>query len=395
KEKYIVDDRLDGSITIYQVFMRLFHISDLHLGIRLMNYELIEDQNDILLQIVQYIQQYQPDCLLIAGDIYDKSIPSTDAIEQYNAFLNAIRKVKQDIAILVIAGNHDSGLRINQYQKILSLQKVYTVGSLPIQKIDFKDVYGPYSIYLFPFVRPSHVKQYLNMDIDESLSYDKAIHLLLEQEKIDETQRNILVSHQLYLPPKTDISSIERSESEIQTVGNIDVVYSDCLQKFDYVALGHIHKPMTVKEHYIRYAGSIFPYSISEQNQTKQILMVDIKEKGYVSIQSLPLKPKRNIRTITGFYEDIISQNSDDYVRIELLDQKDLNFIDMQEKIRSCFPHVLEIQRKYSSKLNYDMHLNVQQILNPFELICEFIQDVDEQDKEIIQKIINEIGGME
>ncbi|MGN1277322.1 MAG: exonuclease SbcCD subunit D, partial [Floccifex sp.] len=216
-----------------------------------------------------------------------------------------------------------------------------------------------------------------------------------EQEKLDETHRNILVSHQLYLPPQKDIASIERSESEIQTVGNIDVVYSDCLQKFDYVALGHIHKPMTVKDSFIRYAGSIFPYSISEQNQTKQILMVDLKEKGNISIESLPLKPKRKVRTISGFYEDIIQQNSEDYVRIELLDQTDLNFIDMQEKIRSCFPHVLEIQRKYSSKYNYDLHVDTSQILNPFELICEFIQDVDEQDKEIIQKIINEIGGME
>ena len=374
--------------------MRLFHVSDLHLGIRLMNYDLTEEQNYILNQIVQYIKQYQPDVLIIAGDVFDRSTPSANALRQYNQWLSDIYEAKEDIQIMVIAGNHDNSSYMDQYKNLLSKEKFYTASTLPIQKIKCEDKYGDILFYLMPFVRPSHVKQYLNIDMDQSLSYDKAIHLLLEKETIDLNQRNVLVSHQFYLPEEASLQDIERSDSEIQTVGNIDVIYSSALKPFDYAALGHIHKPMTVKQNIFRYAGSPMAYSISEQNQNKQILMVDLLEKGNTKITSLPLHMKHPVRTIQGYYQNIIQQSSQDYVRIELLDQQDLNAVDLQEQIRFHYPHVLEILFKNRKWVDMDMEIDNEKIMEPMELILEFLSDYDEEDEKILKDILNEERGL-
>lgn len=375
------------------MIMRIFHISDLHLGMQLKNYDLYEDQNYVLNQVIQYIKDYQPDCLCIAGDVFDKQIPSLEAIKQYNEFISKIYQVKEDIVVLIISGNHDSGQRIDQYKDLLSHQHLYVNGSLLIQKVVLKDEYGPVNFYLFPFSRPSQIRPFLKEQHD-SLSYDQAVHLYLEQLDVDDSQRNVLVSHQFYLPSEKELNSIERADSEVKTVGNIDVIYSDILRQYDYVALGHIHKPMTVKDSYIRYAGSPMAYSISEENQKKQMLMIDLKEKGTTEITSLPLHPLRQVRTITGYYQDVIQETSEDYVRIELLDDQDLNFIDMNEQIRIHYPHVLEITRNVHVDYDMDMDLDTTKIKDPFELICEFIPDMDEQDQKILQDIINEIGGL-
>ena len=378
--------------------MKFFHLSDLHIGLKLFNRDLREDQEYILKQIIQLAAKEEPDAILIAGDIYDKAVPSAEAEEVFDHFIASLTAALPDAAIMMISGNHDSGQRINCFRSVLSRQNVHMIGLPPrteeehIQKVVLADVYGDVNFYLLPFVRPSMVRKIVGGDENgNNLSYNDTLHRLISRERIDETARNVLVSHQFYLPAGKKAEDVERMDSEVRTVGNIDQVWSDILEGFDYAALGHIHKPMKVGGERFRYCGTPLACSVSEAGQEKGVILVEMKEKGKTEIKVLPLHPLRQVRLIRGNLEDVLKQRCGDYVSVILTDQTDLDLFDMQDRIRNCFPHLLEIRREYQPKADYSVAISQEKMPDPFELCCAFLKEADEEEKDLLQDVIHTV----
>lgn len=381
--------------------MKIFHLSDLHIGLKLINRDLREDQEYILNQIIQKAKEEKPDAILIAGDIYDKAVPSAEAVEVFDHFIGNLRTAVPESVVMMISGNHDSAPRVNCFRSVLTHQRIHMIGMPPqteedhIEKVVLQDEYGSVNFYLLPFVKPSMVKLIVGTDENgNNLSYNETIHRLIDREEIDETQRNILVSHQFYLPSGESAEEVERMDSEIRTIGNIDQVSADILKKFDYAALGHIHKPMKVGSEFYRYCGTPLACSVSEAGQSKGIIMVDIKQKNQITTEILPLVPLRQIRVIRGDLEEVLAQTCGDYVTVILTDKVDLDVIDMQDRLRLAFPGLLEIRRETVRQADYTRYAAVEKTLNPFELCCQFLNDADEEEKEILQDIINTVQGV-
>ena len=378
--------------------MKFFHLSDLHIGLKLFNRDLREDQEYILRQITDIAVREQPQAVVIAGDIYDKAVPSAEAVEVFDRFIAGLNSALPDTAVMMIAGNHDSGPRINCFRSVLSRQNVYMIGQPPkvegeqIEKVILKDESGPVNFYLLPFVRPSMVKQLTGVDENgNNLSYNEALHRLIGREEIDPSQRNVIVSHQFYLPSGTDAEAVERMDSEVRTVGNIDQVSADILEQFDYAALGHIHKPMKAGSEFIRYCGTPLACSVSEAGQKKGIIMVELGDKGDRKTTVLPLEPLRQVRVIRGELEEVLEQACGDYVTVILTDKADLDAFDMQDKIRSAFPNLLEIRRETLRRTDYGRAYAVQEELDPFELCCAFLNEPDEEEKVLLRDVINTV----
>ena len=378
--------------------MKFFHLSDLHIGLKLFNRDLREDQEYILRQITDIAVREQPQAVVIAGDIYDKAVPSAEAVEVFDRFIAGLNSALPDTAVMMIAGNHDSGPRINCFRSVLSRQNVYMIGQPPrvegeqIEKVILKDESGPVNFYLLPFVRPSMVKQLTGVDENgNNLSYNEALHRLIGREEIDPSQRNVIVSHQFYLPSGTDAEAVERMDSEVRTVGNIDQVSADILEQFDYAALGHIHKPMKAGSEFIRYCGTPLACSVSEAGQKKGIIMVELGDKGDRKTTVLPLEPLRQVRVIRGELEEVLEQTCGDYVTVILTDKADLDVFDMQDKIRSAFPNLLEIRRETVRRTDYERAYAVQEELDPFELCCAFLNEPDEEEKALLRDVINTV----
>ena len=378
--------------------MKFFHLSDLHIGLKLFNRDLREDQEYILRQITDLAVREQPEAVVIAGDIYDKAVPSAEAVEVFDRFIAGLNAALPGTAVMMIAGNHDSGPRINCFRSVLSRQNVYMIGQPPrvegeqIERVVLEDEFGPVNFYLLPFVRPSMVKQLTGVDENgNNLSYDETLRRLIGREEIDPSQRNVIVSHQFYLPSGTDAEAVERMDSEIRTVGNIDRVSSDILEQFDYAALGHIHKPMKAGSEFIRYCGTPLACSVSEAGQQKGIIMVELGDKGGRKTTVLPLEPLRQVRVIRGELEEVLKQGCGDYVTVVLTDRVDLDVFDMQDKIRSAFPHLLEIRRETLRRTDYGRAYAVQEELDPFELCCAFLNEPDEEEKALLRDVINTV----
>ena len=380
--------------------MKIFHLSDLHIGLKLINRDLREDQEYIFDQIVDYIKREKPQALVIAGDIYDKAVPSAEAVEVFDHLIGNLMTAEPELTVMIISGNHDSGPRVNCFRSVLSRQRLHMVGVPPrketekIEKVTLKDLYGNVNFYLLPFVKPSMVKEITGTDENgNNLSYNDTIHRLIEREEIDQNERNILVSHQFYLPAGKTADDVERMDSEIRTVGNIDEISVDILERFDYAALGHIHKPMKVGRDIFRYCGTPLACSVSEAGQQKGILMVDISEKEKEpEITVLPLNPLRQVRVIKGRLEEVLKQGCEDYVTVILIDKVDLDVIDMQDRLRLAFPRLLEIRREGQRRNILKTSLEEQKLLDPFQLCCSFLKDADEAEKELLMDVIHTVG---
>jgi len=378
--------------------MKFFHLSDLHIGLKLFNRDLLEDQQYILKQITEIAAKEQPDAIVIAGDIYDKAVPSAEAVVVFDEFIVNLTAAVPEAVIMMISGNHDSAPRVNVFRSVLSKQKIYMIGIAPqdpgeyIEKVKMQDTYGNVNFYLLPFVKPSMVKSVVGTDENgNNLSYHDTVYKLIERETIDSSERNVLVSHQFYLPAGIDSDSVERMDSEIRTVGNIDEVSADILDKFDYAALGHIHKPMKVGSEYYRYCGTPLACSVSEAGQQKGIIVVEMQEKGSILTDVIPLVPLRQIRVIKGELEETLKQSCNDYVTVILTDQVDFNVIDMQDRIRNAFPNLLEIRRDSLRKTDYSKKFAAEKNLDPFELCCSFLKDMDDEEKKLLQEVINTV----
>lgn len=381
--------------------MKFFHLSDLHIGLKLMNRDLREEQIDILRQITELAKAEKPDAVVIAGDIYDKAVPAAEAVEIFDGFMTELKKAVPEAEIMLISGNHDSGLRLNCFREILDEQKVHMIGLPPrteneyIEKVMLTDEFGPLNFYLLPFVKPSMVKQIVGVDESgNNLSYDAALHRLIEREKVNTAERNVLVSHQFYLPVGGDAEKVDRMDSEIRTVGNIDAVSADVLELFDYAALGHIHKPMKVGSEVYRYCGTPLACSVSEAGQQKGIIMVEMGSKNSVKTTILPLKPLREVRIIKGSLEDVLAQACEDFVTVILTDKVDLDIMDMQDRIRMAFPYLLEIRREVLRKADYSDQMMAEKEQDPFKLCCSFLKDLDDEEKAVLQDVIHTVQGV-
>lgn len=378
--------------------MKFFHLSDLHIGLKLINRDLREDQEYILKQITELAVREQPDAVVVAGDIYDKAVPSAEAVEVFDHFISGLTSALPDTSVMLISGNHDSGPRVNCFRSVLSRQNVHMIGLPPrteeefIEKAVLTDEYGRVNFYLLPFVKPSMVKRVVGTDENgNNLSYNETLTRLIGREQINEEERNVLVSHQFYLPAGKSADEVERMDSEIRTVGNIDQVSAGILERFDYAALGHIHKPMKVGSGSIRYCGTPLACSVSEAEQQKGIVMVEMGPKGDVEISTLPLEPLRQVRVIRGELEEVLAKGCGDYVTVILTDRVDLDIFDMQDRIRNAFPKLLEIRRETVRKADHIKGTVSQKEMDPFELCCSFLKDADEEEKKILRDVINTV----
>ena len=306
--------------------MRFFHLSDLHIGKQLHFYNLREDQEVILEEVVSYARQLRPDAIVIAGDIYDKTVPSAEAVTVFDHFLTEVSKLS--IPVLAISGNHDSARRLEFAGEILRNNQIYLIGTPPqtetewIVKVPFQDCYGEVCFYLLPFLKPGYVKGVFQGEIPES--YDAAVRKLLERERLSNDVRNVLVAHQFFTGSSGE--QPETCDSEIFSIGGIDNVCADAVKAFDYVALGHLHGAQRVGEERIRYCGTLLKYSVSEEKQKKGLLMVELKEKGSLpELTVLPLHPLRDVRRLKGTLEKLLEEAQgkvqEDYVSVTLTDE--------------------------------------------------------------------------
>ncbi|MBR2736765.1 MAG: exonuclease SbcCD subunit D [Firmicutes bacterium] len=378
--------------------MKFFHLSDLHIGLKLINHNLREDQEYILDQIIREAARVQPDAVVIAGDLYDRAVPSAEAVELFDHFLSGLAAAVPDAEIMAISGNHDSAQRIDLYRNILGARRIHMIGSPPqregerIETVTLRDEYGEVRFYLLPFVKPSMVRQLIGREDDVAgLSYDETLRRLIGRETINPEERNVLVSHQFYLPAGKNPEEVERMDSEIRTVGNIDEVRADVLEPFDYAALGHIHKPMKAGRDSWRYSGTPLACSVSEAGQQKGILQVDMKEKGNLEVTEIPLDPLRQVRVVRGSLSEVLAQGCGDYVSVVLTDPVDLDVIDMQDRIRFAFPNLLEIRRENRRRADYQAEYSKEREMDVFELCNSFLKDLDGEEQEILRSVINTV----
>lgn len=377
--------------------MRFFHLSDLHIGLKLMNHDLSEDQRHVFKEIAAYAEERQPDAIVIAGDIYDKAVPSAEAVELFDEFVMMLTEAAPKAELMMISGNHDSGSRVNVFRGILSRHHIHMIGLPPrsnderIEKVTLKDENGPVNFYLLPFVKPSMVRGIVAKEGEAGLSYEESLRRLFAREDINTDERNVLVSHQFFLPSGEDAQNIERMESEICTVGNVDAVSAELLKPFDYAALGHIHKPMKVGSEIIRYCGTPLACSVSEAGQEKGVIEVTLEAKGEIKTEVLPLKPLREVRVLKGTLEEILAQPSDDYVTVILTDVNGNDSFDMQDRLHFAFTHLLEIRREENRATDYQVELTGLKHLDAYELCTEFLKDLNDEEKDILRDVINTV----
>lgn len=318
--------------------MKLFHLSDLHIGKRVNEFSMIEDQKYILTQILYAADQEKPDGILISGDVYDRTIPTAEAVQVFDAFLT--RLSEQKIPAFIISGNHDSAERLAFGSSLMGKSGIYfsKVYDGTVEKIPMQDAYGTVWIYLLPFLRPSTIRHALPERAEEVQSAADAVRIALEQTKIDEKERNVLLAHQF-------VTGAKRCDAEELQVGDVDQIPAELFALFEYVALGHIHSPQKVGRETVRYCGAPLKYSFSEAGQEKSITVVELKEKGSVDLRTIPLKPLHDLRKIRGTYLEVTAKSfyenrdCEDYLQVTLTDEEDVP--DGMAKLRTIYPNLM------------------------------------------------------
>ena len=372
--------------------MKLMHLSDLHLGKRLNEFSLIDDQKDIIIKILNIIDDKKVDGVIIAGDVYDKSIASAEAVKLFDDFLSNL--ARRNLKVFVISGNHDSAERIAFGNRIMDNAGVYLspVYNGNVKQITLDDEYGNVNIYLLPYVRPSIVRKYF--EDEEILSYTDAMEVVIKSLDIDTSTRNVLICHQF-------VTGASRSDSEDISVGGLDNVNSEVFKDFDYVALGHIHNPQNIKTN-IRYCGTPLKYSFSEANNIKTVTIVDLNKKGDIKIEEVPLQPLRDLREIKGNYEHLVSKeyyqdtNKSDYLHITLTDEEEI--YDAMAKLRTIYPNIMKLD--YDNKRtrkNQLVDMDEEELKkSPLELFNGLYNkqnnaDLNDKQKEFLQELIDSI----
>lgn len=380
--------------------MKILHLADLHFGKILQEQSLIEDQEYILKEIINIIKEKEIKALLISGDIYDRSVPPTEAVNLLDNFLKILIKDLK-IKVFIISGNHDSKDRLGFGNKIFEDEGLYIESKYNgrLKKVKLEDEYGPLNIYMLPFIKPVEVKKFFEDDLENN--YDLAINKIIEKEEIDESERNIIMVHQFVTAGNV---KPERTESEVLSLGGIENVDVSNFKSFDYVAIGHVHRPQKIGRDTARYAGTILKYSFSEINHNKSIPIIDIKEKGNITINLLPLKPLRDMREIKGPIEELIKEenykegNLEDYIKAIITNEEPV--YDAIGKIKKIYPNTLklEIQNSKTINKNEEQNINLEELKkkSELELFSDFYKlqnnlDLNEEQKEIVKNIISEV----
>lgn len=389
--------------------MRFFHLSDLHIGKQLHHYNLREDQEHILAEVISYAEKLHPDAVVIAGDIYDKSVPSGDAVTVFDDFLTRLSAVKPMIPILVIAGNHDSAQRLDYASRLLGSHQIYIAGKAPeseedhLKKITLTDEYGKVNFYLMPFLKPGYVRGLCGGEMPES--YTAAVQAVLEREEIDPGERNVIVSHQFYTGRDSRTGeeiSLKTCDSELLSVGGIDNVDISVLKEFDYAALGHLHGAQKAGSENVRYCGTLLKYSVSEAGQEKTLHLVTLGAKGDpVNVEKLPLHPLRDVRRVRGELEEIISaadpEHRDDYVSVTLTDEIDP--YKPKEQLQKVYSHILEVRmdnERTRKKLEFDE--GEIRMEDPLDVFSDFYREMQgremsEEETEILRFVFDKVKG--
>ena len=327
--------------------MKLLHISDLHIGKNVNGFSMIEEQRHVFEQICDVARQQKPDAVLIAGDVYDKSVPSAEAVQLFDEFLTKLTEsIASDAHIFIVSGNHDSPERIAFGAEIMRRQNIHLS---PVYKGDVKPVIindkdGPVAFYMLPFIKPVAVRHFF--ENEEIITYTDAVRLAIAQMNVDKSIRNVLICHQF-------VTNAERSESEETIVGGLDNVDAQVFADFDYVALGHLHRPQSCERPTIRYSGSPLKYSFSEVNDIKTITIANMDANGGVGFNFIPTSPLRDWFDLRGTYNELTSlqyyngkPEREGFVRVTLTDENEIPYA--INKLREIYPNIMEL--RYDNK---------------------------------------------
>ena len=374
--------------------MKLLHLADLHLGKRVNGFSMLEDQAYILDQLLALVDSQQPDCVLLCGDVYDKPVPPAEAVQLFDGFLSSLSR--RGVQVMLISGNHDSPERLAFGGQLMVGSGVHVapVYGGAVEPVTLEDAFGPVRFYLLPFLKPAHVRRFYPEAAIES--YTDALHLAVAQMALDPAVRNVLLTHQF-------VTGAERAESEELNVGGADNVDAAVFAGFDYVALGHLHRPQRAGAETIRYAGSPLSYSFSEAEQEKSAALVNLGPKGTVDVRLLPLHPLRGMKRLRGSYQALTRRDfydgapwRGDYLHITLTDETDVP--DAIGKLRVIYPNLMRLEYD-NSRTRAAGQLEVlaqQERRTPLELFAAFYrqqngQDMSREQQDFVQTLITSI----
>lgn len=385
--------------------MKLFHLSDLHIGKQIHNVSLLEDQAAILDQILKYVRAERPNAVLLSGDLYDKPQISKEAEKLYDRFQTELAACGQPV--LAISGNHDSAAHIGYLSELLKKNDIYTSGQVfrgAPEAVTLEDEHGLVRFWLLPFLKPVDVRAAYPAEEHpevETDSYHNAIASVIAKMDIDPSERNVLLAHQFVT---AGAGSVERSDSESLSIGGLDNIGAELFDAFDYVALGHIHRPQKVGRETVRYCGTPLKYSFSEADDQKSITVVDLGEKGDVTLSFLPLSPVRDLRRLSGTFAELTAQafyskqKLDDYLEITLTDETDVP--GAFRLLRQIYPNLLSLRYRERERSEERTGLTVNDLeeIDPFDLAAGFFRDqtgkelLSEQ-KMLLQELMTDLWG--
>ena len=375
--------------------MKCIHLSDLHIGKKVNEFSMLEDQAYILTKIINIIDEQNVEAVFIAGDVYDKPVPPIDAINLFDDFL--VRLSKRNLKVFIISGNHDSAERLAFGGRLMNQSGIYVspIYHGDIQPITIQDDYGDLNVYLLPFIKPAHVRHSLEIEVS---SYNEAVERAINHMNIDTTKRNVLLAHQF-------VTGAIRSDSEEISVGGSDNVDAHLFKDFDYVALGHIHRPQKCIYDYIRYSGTPLKYSFSEANHHKSVTIINIQEKGNLSIEQISLIPKRDMVELKGTYNELVAKSfyehttyQEDYVHITLTDEEDI--LDALAKLRVIYKNIMKLDYD-NQRTRHQSELSLSDAVEektPYEHFSDFYemmngQSLNDEQSAFMQQLIESIWG--
>ncbi len=379
--------------------MKLLHLGDLHLGKSLGEFDLFDDQKYILEEILKIIKSEKVDAVLIAGDVYDKSVPSENATVLLDRFLKNLSET--GVQTFMISGNHDSDERLNFGSSLFTSNRIYisSVYDGTLHKHTVEDENGELDIWLMPFVKASQVRHFF--PDEEIKTYDDAVRVILNKADIDKNRRNVIVAHQFVMGKSEDPALAGSEGAGTQSVGTIEKIGYDCFDSFDYAALGHIHSPQRVGREEVRYAGSPLKYSVSEVNNEKSVPVVTIGKKGETSVKLIPLKPLRNLRHIRGKLKALLDKKNvtepDDFIYATLTDDDVIN--DAMGIFQATYPNTVKIDydNAHTRELEQVDISRIAENKSFSELIGDFYRlvygcEITEEEMDVMRSVAKEAG---
>lgn len=373
--------------------MKFIHLSDLHLGKRLNEFSLIEDQEYILNKIIDVIDDEKPDAVIIAGDIYDKPVPSAESVRLFDDFLCSLASRK--LQVFVISGNHDSAERIAFGARLMDKSGIHMapVYDGNVAPVSLEDEYGTVDVYMLPFVKPAGVRRFF--EDEEILSYNDAMRVCVQSMNVDGSRRNVLVTHQF-------VTGAMRSDSEDISVGGADNVDAAVFADFDYTALGHIHRPQNAGADNIRYCGTPLKYSFSECSHEKSVTVVELASAGEVTVRTAALVPLHDMREIRGTYMELTDRKNyagtavDDYLHVMLTDEEDIP--DAIGRLRAVYPNIMKLDydNKRTRSSSCVEAAEAVETKSPMELFAEFYEKqnnaaMSDEQRNFCEKLISDV----